>query len=311
MVVATLTLNPSLDVSARVERVVPDDKLRAERPRREPGGGGVNVARAILRLGGDAVAVHTRGGAAGSTLVKLLAEADVEAHPVEVGGNTRENITFLETTTEQQFRFVMPGPELTADEWERCREAATTLEPRPAWMVLSGSLPPGLADDTYAVLADDLRAQGVRVAVDTSGPALQAAVDAGVDLVKPNVGELARLLGRDLDDDRVLADAVGEVVGDGGVGAIVVSLGAGGAYVAGRDVEGRHLRSPTVTIRSKVGAGDSMVAGMVLALSRGWDLADAAQFGVAAGAAAVMTPGSELCRREDTERLYEQLSGNA
>lgn len=306
--IVTVTANPSVDASSEVGRVVPEDKLRASRPHREPGGGGINVARAGRRLGADAIAVHTRGGASGATLERMLQEEGVETHVVEVAGDTRENITFAETATDQQFRFVMPGPELSADDWQRCRDAVTALDPLPSWAVVSGSLPPGLPPDAYTDLVRDLQDGGARVIVDTSGAALRATLDAGVALIKPNLGELSRLMGRDLGDDTLLAEAVDELL-DGGTQAVVVSLGAGGAYVAGRDVPGQHVRSPTVPIRSKVGAGDSMVAGITVALARGDDLVEAARFGVAAGAAAVMTPGSELCRRDDTEKLYQQIAG--
>lgn len=307
MRIATLTVNPSLDVSTSVERVVPDDKLRAERPDREPGGGGINAARAIHRLGGEVTAVHTRGGAAGRTLESLVATEGLDVHCVDVDDDTRENISVVDRQSDRQYRLVMPGPQLDEDDWQRVTEAVGGLRPRPEWLVVSGSLAPGLADDTYARLATACAEQAVRVVLDTSGAPLRAALSAGVHLVKPNLGELAGLVGHPLDDDRQLAEAVDRLVADRAAEIVVVSRGAGGAYVAGRGIEGTHVRAPTVPVRSTVGAGDSMVGGMVLGLARGWEPLDAVRFGVAAGAAAVMTAGSELCRREDTERLYAQL----
>lgn len=308
MRIATLTVNPSLDVSTSVERVVPDDKLRAERPDREPGGGGINVARVVRRLGEEVVAVLTRGGAAGSTLEALLAEEGLDVRCVDVADDTRENISVIDRQSERQYRFVMPGPEMSAEDWHGVTDVVGALAPRPDWLVISGSLAPGLPDDAYAQLATACRERGVRIVLDTSGPPLRAALEAGVHLVKPNLGELASLVGHPLDDDRQLADAVEALIADGAAEVVVVSRGGGGAYVAGREVEAAHVRAPTVPVRSTVGAGDSMVGGMVVALARGWEPADAARFGVAAGTAAVMTPGSELCRRDDTERLYAQMS---
>lgn len=305
--VATLTVNPSLDLSTAVERMIPDEKLRGERPRREPGGGGINVARAMANLGGEATAVYTRGGTSGDALAQLLAD-QVPTVAVPVAGETRENLSVTESSTEQQFRLVMPGPELTGEEWDSCLEAIAKLDPSPDLLVASGSLAPGLPEDAYAALASACADDGTKLVLDTSGPPLAAALERGVFLTKPNLGELERLVGGPLETDREMAAAVSDLLERGAAEVVVVSLGAGGAYVAGRDLEGRHVRSPTVPIRSKVGAGDSMVGGIVLALSRGEDLFEAAHFGVAAGAAAVMTEGSGLCRRDDTERLYEEMT---
>ncbi|MDX1657911.1 MAG: 1-phosphofructokinase family hexose kinase [Nitriliruptorales bacterium] len=310
--IATLTVNPSVDISTNVERMVPDDKLRADNVQREPGGGGINVARAVVELSGDEAAVqavHTSGGSAGEVLGRLLSGV-VETIPVPISEETRENLSVSETTTGKQYRLVMPGPEVTESEWDDCLEALGELDPAPSWLVASGSLPPGLPDDTYAALARQCRSRDLPLVLDTSGAPLAAACDEGVFLIKPNLGELARLVGRDLESDADIAQAVDGLIERGAADAVVVSMGAGGAYVAGRDTEGRHLRAPTVPIRSTVGAGDSMVAGIVLGLARGESLPAAARFGVAAGAAAVMTPGSGLCRRDDTEALYRQIESD-
>lgn len=306
--VATLTVNPSLDISTSVERMIPDEKLRAESVRREPGGGGINVARAISNLGGDAVAIYTRGGSAGGALSDLLG-GHIPTVAVDIDGDTRENVSVTETSTEQQFRLVMPGPQMSQKGWDACLAAIDDLGPRPDWLVASGSLAPGLPETAYAELAGWCRERDLPLVLDTSGRALQEACKVGVHLIKPNLGELVSLVGRDLQTDEEIRAAVDDLIERGAAQAVVVSLGAGGAYVAGSDLDGHDVRSPTVPIRSKVGAGDSMVAGLVLALSRGEHLYEAVRFGVAAGAAAVMTEGSELCRRDDTEELYRQMRG--
>jgi len=299
--VVTLTLNPALDLSTRVGQVVAEDKLRCEAPLRDPGGGGINVARAVVRLGGQALAVFPLGGATGDLLVDAVRSQDVDVEVVRTRADTRENVSVTETSSGRQFRFVMPGAALAGDETASCLRAVT--EAQADLIVTSGSLPPGPSDDTYAELIR--MCAGRRVLVDTSGPALRAAVDAGAWLVKPNLRELGDLVGRDLEDDEAISAAARELLG-GGTEVVVVSMGAGGVWLVSAD-RTEHVRSPTVPIRSRVGAGDSTVAGIAVALLRGEDLPTAVRRGVAAGAAAVMTEGSELCRAEDAERLYAQL----
>ncbi|MBW3578508.1 MAG: 1-phosphofructokinase family hexose kinase [Actinobacteria bacterium] len=300
--IATLTLNPALDSATQVDRVVPDEKLRCTRPEVEPGGGGINVARVVARLGGSAVAVYPAGGPPGRHLHELLEDEGVDSRPVTVREPTRTNLHVSESDTESQYRFVMPGGSLAEDEWRRCLAAATSLGA--GYLVASGSLPPDVPDDLYARMVREAP-DDCRVVVDTSGPALRAVANAGAYLLKPNASELRDLCG-DLREEADLENAAEDLVDSGAADAVLLSLGAGGAYLAVRGGKGHALRAPTVPIRSRVGAGDSMVGGIVTALARGCDLIEAARFGLAAGAAAVMTPGTQLCRREDTERLYER-----
>jgi 6-phosphofructokinase 2 len=308
--IITLTLNPAIDKNTRVERVVADDKLRCDAPRREPGGGGINVARVIHRLGGAARALYTSGGPTGTMLEGLLDGEDVAHTPVAIDKWTRENMIVHETSTDRQFRFGMPGPTLTADEFAACLDALRPLDPSPDYLVASGSLPPGLPDDTYAAVAETAHDIGARTVLDTSGPALRAARAAGWYLLKPNLRELEQLTGASLvtDDERI--EAARDVIARGWCEVVVLSMGAAGALLITAD-RAEHVRTPTVPIKSRVGAGDSMVGGLTLALARGHDLRNAVRFGVAAGAAAVMTPGTALCRRADTESLFEQMSPTA
>lgn len=284
--------------------MAPDQNFRCRDPRRDPGGGGINVARAIRRLGGQARAVFAAGGSTGALLERLLEEEDVPAAAVRIEGFTRENLTLDEAGSDRQYRFILPGPELGRDEQEALVDAA--LEGDPAYLVASGSLPPGVSADLYAELARRARDRGVRVVLDTSGDALREGAGAGVFLLKPNLRELGQLVGRDVSEDPEQEDAARRLIAEQRAEAVVVSLGAGGALLVTREGVQR-ISAPTVPIRSKVGAGDSTVAGITLSLARGDDLGTAARFRVAAGAAAVMTPGTELCRRDDTERLFERL----
>ncbi len=304
--IATFTINPTIDRSAAIDRVVPDHKLRCHDERFDPGGGGVNVAAAISELGGEATALYTCGGAIGDRLTRLLKKRSITAVPLRIEGATRENVIIYETETESQYRFGFPGPTISRPEQERCIAAIKALQPAPEFLVLSGSLPPGVPSNFYGSIIETLTDQ-TKVILDVGGEALRQGVDQSVFLVKPNQRELGELVGHDIESDNDARDAAKQMIDQGKVQAVMVSLGRGGVMLVARDAETR-ITAPTVKIRSKIGAGDSTVAGTVLALSRGNSLADAARFGVACGSAAVMTEGTELCRREDVERLYEEMN---
>lgn len=306
--IATLTVNPTIDVNTRVEQVIPERKLRCEHPRREPGGGGVNVSRAIHRLGGASTLLYAAGGPPGDMLEHLLAGEGLTQQRISVDGWTRENLIVDERRSGQQFRFGMPGAEMREAEWQRCLGALAGLDPAPDFVVASGSLPAGVPDDFYGRVGLAAREMGSLLVVDTSGQALRHAARAGAFLLKPNLDELEDLAGERLPDEPAQERAARRLIGAGSCSIIVLSLGRAGAVVITEEGT-EHIRTPTVPIRSKVGAGDSMVGGMVLGLARGMDRMDAMRFGVAAGAAAVMTEGTELCRREDAERLYREMKG--
>jgi 6-phosphofructokinase 2 len=306
--IVTLTMNPAIDKSSEVDRVVAERKLRCEPPGFEPGGGGINVARALKRLGSDALALYPAGGPPGELFGRLLSDDGLTHRPIEIDGWTRENLAVYETSTGQQFRFGMPGPRLVKSEWERCLEAVGGLDPPPGYLVASGSLPPGVPPDFYARLAKVRAGSDTRLVVDTSGEALKLSISAGVFMIKPNLRELEAIAGGDIQDESHLEEVVRDLIGRECCRYVVVSLGSAGVLAAGGD-EWRRVRAPTVRIRSKVGAGDSSVAGIVHGLEKGMVFMDAVRYGVAAGAAAVMTPGSELCRREDVEELYGRMAG--
>lgn len=309
--IATLTLNPAVDQSTTVDHVSPEEKLRCDRPRFDPGGGGINVSRAVRRMGGAARAVYLAGGPGGEILEELLEGEGVEHLVVEIEGRTRQNLAVLDDSSDDQYRFTFPGPDVTEDEWRRCLEVLEELEPVPSYLVASGSLPPGLPADTLGELARRCRGRGVRLVVDSSGEPLCRAVEEGVFLVKPNLRELGQIVGRELEHDRMIEAAARKLVDDGRCRAVVVSLGAGGALLVTGEESSLRVNPPTVPIRSRVGAGDSMVGGLVLALARGLEMDEAVRYGVAAGAAAVTTPGTELCRGEDVERLFGEMSEQA
>lgn len=308
--IVTLTMNPALDKSTRTATVVAEDKLRCETLQVEPGGGGINVARAIHKLGGESLLLYTAGGMAGQEFEMLLQTQGLSGQPIPIAGSTRESFTVFEESSRHQYRFNMPGPTLTETEWRQALELLAAL-PQPDYLVASGSLPPGVPDDFYALVAGQMAGTKTRVVIDTSGRALRTLVrhPAPVYLIKPNLAELAELAGEDLNDDEEIINAAQRIIDESGIQQIVVSLGAGGVIIVD-DQRAARQRTPTVPIRSKIGAGDSTMAGIVLALARGLPGSEAIRFGVAAGAAAVMTPGSELCRRDDAERLFDLMQRN-
>ncbi|MBO1076635.1 1-phosphofructokinase family hexose kinase [Roseomonas marmotae] len=299
--IVTLTLNPAVDVSTTTERVVPEHKLRCEVPRRDPGGGGINVARMVRALGGASAAVFPAGGPTGQGLVSLLGAAGLDAHAVPIAGETRQSFTVDEQGPgRKEYRFVMPGPELAETELEACLREVARLAAGASFVVASGSLPPGVPPEVYARLRGMLP-PGPRLVVDSSGLALRHTQ--GAWMIKPSLRELQTLAARELPDSDSRIATARALIADGMTEVVVLSLGANGAMLITRE-EQEHFPAIPVPIRSTVGAGDSMVAAMALALERGEPLRQAVRFGMAAGAAALLRPGTQLCRREDVERLF-------
>jgi 6-phosphofructokinase 2 len=304
--IVTMTLNPAIDKSSSVAHVLAERKLYCKPPRFEPGGGGVNVSRAIKKLGGESLLLYPAGGLTGERLQGLLDEEGLNHRPFPIEGLIRESLVVMEESTGRQYRFGMPGPEFQEQEWEQFLTALSAMDPAPDYLVASGSLPPGVPADFYARVARLGKNRGAKVIIDVSGKAMKSALEEGVYLIKPNVREFRELVGKDIREEAQIKAAAQQLVKDGRCELLVISLGAAGALMVSEEVTERIL-PPTVPIVSKVGAGDSMVAGIVLSLARGKPLRESVLFGVAAGAAAVMTPGTELCRREDAERLYESI----
>ena len=304
MKIVTLTLNPALDKSSSVERLVPEQKLRCAPMQLDAGGGGINVSKGIRKLGGQSTAVFPSGGITGQLLRSLLQQADVDTVVFEVPGETRENFSVTETTTNLQYRFTMPGLEISEKGADAMLGIVEKLQP--AYLVASGSLPPGLPENYYEKVAAFSKKINARLILDTSGAALQAAADEGVFLLKPNLGELSALAGVDNLEMNQVDDAALEIIRQGKCEVVVVSLGPQGALLVTRDGF-EHIPAPSAQKRSTVGAGDSMVAGMVWALSAGKTFREMVQTGVACGTAATMNPGTELFQAADVERLLEWI----
>ncbi|RSK47370.1 1-phosphofructokinase family hexose kinase [Hymenobacter rigui] len=304
--IVTLTLNPTVDKSTTADHIMPDQKIRCAAPKFEPGGGGINVSRALRRLGSESVAVFPAGGPTGQRLQELLSQEQLQFRAVPTQADTRENFIVVDSSSSQQYRFGMPGTELRPEEQllvlEQLKELATGAE----FLVISGSLPPGVEPQLLARVVRAAKNRGVKVVADTSGPALQAVLQEGVYLAKPNVGELSKLAGTDELDNDAMTQAARQLVQEGKAEILAVSLGPQGACLITRD-QVDHVPAPAVKRRSTVGAGDSMVAGLVHGLSTGLSLPEVIRLGVACGSAATMNPGTELFRKPDVDRLYQWL----
>jgi len=305
----TITLSPAVDKSSSVDHVLPEHKLRCIPPKFEPGGGGINVSRAIKKLGGESIAIYTKGGPTGELLQKLLEEEKIKQHPIQVKSWNRENFIVVESSTNRQFRFGMPGPEILEGEWKALLgflENETSID----YLVVSGSTPPGVPPDFYRQVARIAKKKNARLVLDTSGEPLKEAVKEGIYLLKPNIRELSQLVGKELNTGPEQEEAALDIIDQGKIEVLVVSMGASGAMLASRDGV-FYVSAPSVAKKSTVGAGDSMVAGIVWSLSREWDPADSLRYGIACGTAATMNPGTELCKLQDVETLFRWIKTSA
>lgn len=304
--VVTLTLNPAVDLWFSVDRMVAGPKLRCHDVRRDPGGGGVNVARVIRRLGGKALAMVAAGGAAGAELEAMLRRERVPAMILPIAGDTREDVTAEDRSTGAEYRFVMPGPSLRPRESSAFLAAVEGLDPAPGILVASGSLPAGAATGLYRRIATWARERGVKFALDASGKALREGLAAGVWLAKPNLAELEALHGGPLPDTQVRLVACRAIVDHGGAQIVALSMGDQGALVVSR-TEAWHAKAPKVRLVSTIGAGDSFTGGLIHALAAGLPVSEALRWAVAAGTATLLTPGTGLCRTSDVGALCERV----
>lgn len=304
--ILTLTMNPAVDVSTRTTKVEPTHKLRCAPAIQHAGGGGINVARVVHRLGGAVRAVFPTGGLNGQVLCRLLEAEGVRSECVSIAGETRESFSVFEESTGKDWRFVLPGPKLMPEEAQACLDRTSAAATGAAFAVASGSLPPGVSDDFYARVARLLAARGVRLVLDSSGAALAAALEAGVYLLKPSRRELHELTGLPLDQTAQQLAACRALLARGQAQVVALSLGEQGAMLVCRDGAWQAPALP-VTVASTIGAGDSFVGGLVHALQRGDALDAAFRQAMAASAAALLAPGTALCRPEDVARLAPEV----
>ena len=302
--ILTITLNPALDVSTSVPNVVAGPKLRCAVPTYDPGGGGINVSRSIKNLGGTSRAMVAYGGSTGQRLIELLSGEGIQIEGFDIPGETRESFAVSETSTNAQFRFVMPGPNWTPDMADAVLGRIKSLITPDTIVVISGSEPPGVPPDFPVALVETLKGHSKGVIVDTSGPALRYLFEnpSGVDTLRMDAAEAVDLAGRQLTTRSDTADFAAEMVASGIANTVLVARGADGTILVSA-TEKLHCSRSIQRIVSAVGAGDSFVGGYTLAVSQGKSAPDALSCGVAAASAAVMTEATKLCTQVDAERL--------
>ncbi len=303
--IATLTLNPSIDASAETDEVRPTHKTRTFGERMDPGGGGINVARVLQRFGAQVQAIYLAGGITGRVLDDLLSRAGVDRTWIPVEGETRMSLTVHERSTGLEYRFVPDGPELEQHEWRAALDEVELLECD--YLVASGSLPEGVPEDFYARVCAMLAGRPTRFILDTSGPALRAALSCGeIFLMKPSKSELEQYAGHELAGRDDLTRVASEIVASGQAENVAVTLGSEGALLVNR---GGATWKPAIEVetRSAVGAGDSFVAAMTYGFATGMDAEAALRLGMAAGAATALTPGTDLCHPADIRRLLGEV----
>jgi len=307
--ILTVTLNPALDVLTTIDRVSDTHKMRCGPAIKHPGGGGVNVARVLHRLGANCVAVYLAGGVTGERHHQLMRAEKVRCHLVPIAEETRESFSAHELSSGHDFRFVLPGPEVLASEYEACFDYVAQHMPR-QFLVISGGLAPGVPNDFYARLTALAKSHGVRVVLDTNGPALHAALQEGVFLFKPSLRELRELTGEALPDAASWKAVAQQLIRAGKSEIVAVSLGEEGALL----VTATHAwRAPSlkVDVQTTIGAGDSFVGGMVWALSEGYAPEHAFRYAMAAGTAALLAPGTALCQAADVVQLMSVVGYHA
>jgi 6-phosphofructokinase 2 len=304
--IVTLTINPAVDISTSVKKMQAFVKMRCAEAKRDPGGGGINVARVLKRLGTEAIAIYPAGGASGQTLAALVEREAVRSIVIPTSNDTREDITVFDETTREQFRLVFPGALLSEFEWQQCLDALARISRQAAFVIASGSLPPGPPDDFYGRVVQASKG-AARVIVDTTGAALKAALAAGVYLIKPNLREFQDLAGISNTDEPSLIAAGHRLFDRYRIEIIALSMGSQGALLLTRDMALRADGLPIAPI-SVSGAGDSFLGAMVSCLAHDDDLERAFRYGIAGGSAALLSPGTGLCRAEDVQRLAASVN---
>ncbi|EMY81480.1 6-phosphofructokinase II [Psychroflexus gondwanensis ACAM 44] len=306
MDITTLTLNPALDKSAQVDQFVPEQKLKCHSIQYQAGGGGVNISRVLHTLQVKNKCIFTSGGDTGLYLKKLLVKENIDLKTIAVNSWTRENLSIVDTKTELQYRFGMPGNDLNTSDIELIKTELTNEVKDNSILVLSGSLSEKTPSNLYATLLKMLAGKNVKVVIDTSGQALIETLKENVYLVKPNQRELAQLAGKEFLSKNEQEDFAMELINSKKAKLVVVSMGARGAFLASS--EGIFYKSaPSVKVKSTIGAGDSMVAGMVYAIQQGLSSEEILKWGVVCGVATTMTEGTNLASQENINKVLELI----
>jgi 6-phosphofructokinase 2 len=308
--ILTVTLNPAVDIAAQIDVITAGRKLRCEEPHTDPGGGGVNVSRAIKILGGESTPFIAVGGPTGDLVLWLLEAEGIKAISFPIDGLTRQSFSVRETKSSEQYRFVLPGPEWSEEMAGRALAEIVTLAADKDYLVVSGSLSPGIPDDFYIQLTKALSENSVRVILDSSGSALVTTLEQStheIFCIRFNHLEADEIAKRDLSDVEEIEAFAHDLIDRKIAAVIIVTRGSDGVVLVSKN-ETICVAPPVVETISAVGGGDSFVAGFTLRLLNKDTLENACRYGVAAAASTMTTPATELCRRFDTDQYFEQIT---
>ncbi len=303
--ICTVTLNPTLDITYEIERIIFQEPVKALAVHESPGGKGVNVSRALRSLGIDSLAIGLAGGFTGREVRYLLEQEGLDLHCLEIENETRTNVVVLGRDDGHELVIRSAGPSVSGQVAGKLPEFIFGLARPPGYLVLSGSLPPGLPEETYASLITEAGRRGLKAVLDSDGAPLKKGIEARPYLIKPNLGELERIAGRPLAGLKEVVSFAEDLV-SGGVKVVVVSLGKDGALMVSDEGSWRG-EVPAVERQDTVGAGDSMVAGLLVGLSRSLPLPEVFRMGLAGGASAVANPGPALCEPVSFENFLRQV----
>jgi len=307
MKVVTLTVNPALDKSAKIDGMSPFDKLECYDVTYHPGGGGINISRVLDRLAVKSSCLFPYGGKTGEHLVDLLQAQKVNVIHTEISVLTRENFAVFNTETELQYRFGMPTASFLEEDMVALENLINKEVSSEDIFVISGSLPKGLPIDYYSKIVKKLAAKKVKIIVDTSGKAFHEVLENRLFLIKPNQKELCLLAGKENMTLKEKEDFAMQMVVSNKVEYVVVSLGKDGAFMAHKGgVE--YVKAPKIEVKSTIGAGDSMVAGLLYGIVSNETPKNMLRWGVACGVAATLSEGSDLAHKHNIEKVLEKIS---
>lgn len=303
--IVTITLNPALDRTLYLPRFLIGQVNRVESERTDPGGKGINVAKAVKALEQDVIVTGFLGQNNMELFTAYFEQENIEEEFVRVKGNTRVNIKVVNEESSEVTEINFSGVSPTKTDFCQLEDKIYSLAKECEWFVLSGNLPSNMPADIYAEFIRNLHKHDCKVILDTSGEALKAGIEAKPYAVKPNIDELSAMLGKSLTIENGLAEGI-EYLKQAGISLIVVSMGQNGA-LAVRGSEEFLVKPPVVTVGSTVGAGDTMVAGLAVGLARGLDLAETMRLSAAAAAAAVALPGTQAATLQSVKNLLKQV----
>lgn len=300
----TVTLNPTLDITLVIDRFSFGEPVQAVEVLRNPGGKGINVSRVLHALGEDSVAVALAGGYVGEEVLHLLQQEGLILQVVKIKNPTRTNVVVFAREEDREMVIRASGPPLEEAEAKRVDDLIAGMTHAPEIMVLSGSLPRGVSPDIYRKVTTEAGKRGTKVFLDSAGEPLRLGIEAAPFLIKPNLHELSGLAGREIAGESEIVQFAREII-DAGVEVVVVSMGKLGALmVTASDV----FRGTVPEVgEESVGAGDSMVAGLVMGVTRGRSLEESFRMGLVSALATVMNTGPLLADREFYDRAAPKV----